>query len=100
MPTTSPGCTPSMIERLERFVGDDAGRRMTAGVAAARTIQPARRDDADAERQVARVDQMDSHIVPSPRAVVIRETVGRREAASEMSRVAARRHYDGPPLQF
>ena len=72
------------LERLQGFIGDlrpSMGCRRCRG----EDEQPTRCDDADSEREMARIHQMHSHIVPSPRAVVTRQTAGDREAVSEMS---------------
>ncbi len=50
------------VERFERFVGDDADRRTRAGCGLCQHVQPAGRDDADAKRHVARIDQMNAQI--------------------------------------
>ena len=54
------------VEGLQGFIGDlrpSMGCRRCPG----EHEQPTRRDDADSERQMARVHQMDSHVFPSPR---------------------------------
>ena len=48
------------IERLERLV-DDLRRAVAFRRRRREDVQPARRDDRRAERQVARIDEMDAH---------------------------------------
>ena len=49
------------VERLERFVDED-GIAISARRRGREHVQPARRDDADAERHVAGVDEVDDHM--------------------------------------
>ena len=60
MPTTSPGCDRRGIELLERLV-DDERIAEVARRGGRQHVEPARRDDADAERHVARIDQVHVH---------------------------------------
>ena len=46
------------IEHFQRFVRNERDRRTVRGVAAARTYKPTGRDDTDAERQMAGIDQV------------------------------------------
>src|SRR5690606_25070125 len=59
------GCHRRWIERLQRLVDDD-GAPEYRRCGAADDKKPAGRDDADAERQVARIDEMDAHSLPPP----------------------------------
>ena len=60
MPTTSPGCTV-VGSRTSSVSSTMCGVAETGGRRGGEHEQPARRDDADAEGHVARVDEMDSH---------------------------------------
>ena len=51
------GVEGAEIERLERFVGDDRVAELARG-RGGDDVEPARRDDADAEGDVARIDEM------------------------------------------
>ena len=86
------------IERLQCFIGDlrpAMGCRRGSG----EDEQPTRRDDADSERQMARIHQMDSHICSFTSAGVTRQAVGDREAVSEMSTYCCPQTSRPPPLQ-
>ena len=60
IPTTSPGCDRGGIERFERLIDED-GVAIGARRGSREHEQPARRDDGDAERHVAGIDQVNSH---------------------------------------
>jgi hypothetical protein len=51
------GVNGAEVHRLERFVGDDRVAVLARG-RSGNDEQPARRDDADAEGNVARIDEM------------------------------------------
>ena len=70
MPTMSPALYVVEVQRLQRLVGDVrpavGGRRRRR-----QHEQPARRDDADAEREMTWIDEMDGHTAPFTASITI-----------------------------
>ena len=82
MPTTSPALMVAGSNGFERLVDDERlAVRLRRG--RGQHVQPARRDDADAERDVARVDEVDVHrVLGEPGRTALRLCKEGRQAVS------------------